>query len=576
MRKALLKTGYRCNNNCVFCHSFYLRSIPQLTTAQVFDRIDMCRDAGFEMVVLSGGEPMIRSDLLDVAGRVNRRGMKLGLITNGRMLFYRDMLEKLAAMGLSYIYISLQGGEKSTHNFLTGSDSFRQTVSGIINTARMGLHPTVNTVVNRRNIGELKTIVDLLAGIGQVRIKFSMIEPRGLAKENFAQVVPPLKETARAISEAISFGLDHYADRDVDFAFDAVPFCLIPEYLHLYDDLFTNKIYAMNEADEKELVTIDYANHSHPKRCLGCSLQGLCKGPFKEYVARSGDSELAPVTEPRSNQFLMRPTGASVRPPKKGCPQAVKRECDELSILVDAGKKGARVYRADTADFSALQVMRTIRTGQVQRLKRNRPINLRAIRVCKKCGACNGIFKEAAFTDPNMKAVASAVSSLRGRVLDVGCGQVEFWKKLAPMISSGRIEYHALDPDPDRIDSIVRRSHKVIAHTTRIEDFIPMPESFDACMMLGSLNHLTDVREGLSRVREGLKTGGMLVAADDVPTALAVDETPPAGGVHEHFRNLDCASAAELAEDAGFAIEKAMDAGPATLNRWAVFARKKV
>jgi SAM-dependent methyltransferase len=438
----------------------------------------------------------------------------------------------------------------------------------------MGLHPTINTVVSKRNIGELKTIVDLLAGIGHLKLKFSMIEPKGLAKENFSQVVPSLADTARAVSEAISFGLDHYGERDVEFAFDAIPFCAIPEYVHLFDDLFSNGIYAMSEADEPGLVPVDYNNHCFPIPCKRCSLMGYCPGPFKEYFSKAGDAELLPVTETRSNQFLMTNTGLSFKPSKSTCAETAKRSCDELSILVDAGQKGVKVYRAETGDFSVPQIRSVLKNEQVFKIKGNKTIPLKPLKPCLKCGGCNGIYKEAKPAGPNMKALTTVVGGIRGRVLDVGCGQVELWKKIGPLVTSGKVEYHALDPDPARIDLIARKSVKVVAHTTRIEDFSPLPGSFDVCMMLGSINHVFDVAAALGKVYEALKPGGALIVADDCPTALVADEIPGGDAGFEHYRNLDSASAAALMEDCGFAVERELPVKPATEPRWVVFARK--
>ncbi|MBI5526838.1 MAG: radical SAM protein [Deltaproteobacteria bacterium] len=574
MRRALLKTGYRCNNNCVFCHSFYLRGIPPLTTAQFLEKIDLSAAAGCDMVVFSGGEPMIRTDLLEAAGRCARRGIKIGLVTNGRMLFYRDLLDRLIDAGLSYVYVSLHGADRATHNFLTGSDSFRQTVSGIINASRAGLHPVVNTVVSRRNIGELNAIVDLLCGIGHLKVKFSMIEPKGLAKENFVQIVPGLRETAKAVSAAISHGLDRYGDRDVEFAHDAIPFCLICEYVVFYDDLYTNHIYLMSEADEAGLHPVDCNNRGWSARCLRCSLHGVCLGPFREYLSRAGDSELQPMVEQRSNSFLMRPTGAFFLPPRKDCPKGAARACDDLSVMSSAGRKGAEVFRADTRDFSAPQVMTTIRTCQVFQDKGGKLSALKPVRRCATCGACTGIFEPAPARDVVTRQIAAAAASLRGRVLDVGCGQVEIWPKIERLVASGKMEYHALDPDPERVERACRRSRRVVGHVTRIEDFCFEAGSFDHCFLLGSINHVQDIDAALANVRESMRAGGTLIVSDDVPFAVATRDGAAAGGAFEHYRNLDAAAAAELLRDIGIEVTREVPVGPATERRWAVFARK--
>jgi hypothetical protein len=401
-----------------------------------------------------------------------------------------------------------------------------------------------------------------------------MIEPKGLAKENFAQTVPALRETAAAVSEAISYGLDRYGERDVEFAFDAIPFCLISEYIPFYDDLYTNGILSMSEADEKGLVPVDCRNRDWANRCLSCSLHGFCLGAYKEYLSRAGDHELLPITEQRSNQFLMRSTGEMFARPQKGCAAEAIRACDPLSIMVDAGRKGAVIYRADTKDFSTPQVMETLGKAQVFAGKGGKIVPMKPDDRCLKCGSCHGIYKPAKPDDSNMAVIEKAISSIRGRVMDVGCGDVVLWKHLGPLVNSGKIEYHALDPDPAKIDQLTRKSRHVCAHITRVEDFVSDPDSFDYCLMLGSLNHILDLPAALAKVFGMLKPGGRLIASDDMQTALMVEDLPCFGDGFEHYRNLGLEPAARLLCECGFEIQKELDVGCKTGPRWAIMALK--
>ena len=90
--KALLKVGYTCNNSCGFCHASEHRAHGDLTTAQLRRKIARCAAAGYDTVVLSGGEPTIRGDLVALAGYARDHGLDFGLVTNGRMLSYAPLL----------------------------------------------------------------------------------------------------------------------------------------------------------------------------------------------------------------------------------------------------------------------------------------------------------------------------------------------------------------------------------------------------------------------------------------------------------------------------------------------------
>ncbi len=160
--KALIKVGYGCNNHCTFCHTLDVRHIDG-DSDEVERKIDRAARLGHTMVCLSGGEVTMRKELLRWAARTAARGMDFGLVTNGRMLAYVELVEKLVRHRLRYVYLSLHGGTAKMHNSLVRADAFAQTFAAIKVLAGRGLDFTVNTVVTRQNVAHLRGIVDLMA-----------------------------------------------------------------------------------------------------------------------------------------------------------------------------------------------------------------------------------------------------------------------------------------------------------------------------------------------------------------------------------------------------------------------------
>ena len=80
------------------------------------------------MIVLSGGEVTMRKELLRWAARSAARGLDFGLVTNGRMLAYEALVEKLLKYRLRYVYMSLHGGTAKVHNSLVRADAFERDV----------------------------------------------------------------------------------------------------------------------------------------------------------------------------------------------------------------------------------------------------------------------------------------------------------------------------------------------------------------------------------------------------------------------------------------------------------------
>jgi molybdenum cofactor biosynthesis enzyme MoaA len=290
--KALLKVGYTCNNNCVFCHSSEHKARLDLTTAQLAAKIDRCAAAGYDLVVLSGGEPTMRRDLVALAGHASARGLDFGLVTNGRMLSYAPLLDRLVARRLRYVYMSLHGAPAVHDAMVRAQGAQAQSLAAARAVAGRGLAPTVNCVVTRRNLGALRAVVDLVAGAGALTVKFSMVEAKGSALDAFDAVVPPVAAVAAAIADALGYA----RARGLAAAHDGTPFCLLPGLEGLYDDLTTNGFAVMSEAFEEDLFPVDDRNRIKPApACGGCAHAARCPGLYREYYQRRGDGELKPV-----------------------------------------------------------------------------------------------------------------------------------------------------------------------------------------------------------------------------------------------------------------------------------------
>src|ERR1700722_11062637 len=170
--KALIKVGYGCNNHCTFRHTLDVRHIDG-DSDEVERKIDRAARLGHAMVCLSGGEVTMRKELLRWAARSAARGMDFGLVTNGRMLAYPELVEKLLTLRLRYVYLSLHGGTAKVHNLLVRADAFEQTYKAIGNLAGRGLDFTVNTVVTRQNLAHLRGVIDAMLPYPDVVTKFS-------------------------------------------------------------------------------------------------------------------------------------------------------------------------------------------------------------------------------------------------------------------------------------------------------------------------------------------------------------------------------------------------------------------
>ena len=282
--KALIKVDYACNNRCVFCHSAEHRGRAPAAVG-VAHKIRLAAERGCTMVVLSGGEPTMQPRLLTWAQAARRAGLALGLVTNGRMLAYEDLVSRLRDQGLAYAQLSLHGHTAALHDKMTRAPgSFTQGLRAMELLLAAGVELTVNAVVTATNLDRLDGLADLLEGHAELRLKVSMVEPKGAALEAFDQVVPPLSRAAQQVSATL---LRARARQPRRLAHEGFPLCLVDHRLReLACDLRTEGFAFMSEADEHDLVPVDAKNRTQPEPCAACELAPGCFGVYRQYLAR--------------------------------------------------------------------------------------------------------------------------------------------------------------------------------------------------------------------------------------------------------------------------------------------------
>ncbi len=179
----------RCNLNCIHCGSDCKKdaSIKDMPASNFFKAIDQIKEIvnpNKTMVVLTGGEALVRKDIEKIGVNLYKRGFPWGVVTNG-MLLSKQKLQSLINSGLRSITISIDGLEES-HNWLRGNkNSFKNAISAIrLLPKTKDLKYDVVTCVNRRNYKELKQIRELLINIGINEWRIFTIFPIGRAKEN--------------------------------------------------------------------------------------------------------------------------------------------------------------------------------------------------------------------------------------------------------------------------------------------------------------------------------------------------------------------------------------------------------
>jgi radical SAM protein with 4Fe4S-binding SPASM domain len=156
-------TTRRCNLHCIHCYSDSQdRHYPgELTTEEGFGLIDDAAAFGCPTIIFSGGEPLLRPDIFELAGHARRRGLRCVLSTNGTLIS-GEVARRIRESGFAYVGISLDG-IGAAHDRVRGhSGAFDETLAGIRRCRDAGVKVGVRFTVHAGNVDQLPQVLDLL------------------------------------------------------------------------------------------------------------------------------------------------------------------------------------------------------------------------------------------------------------------------------------------------------------------------------------------------------------------------------------------------------------------------------
>jgi 12,18-didecarboxysiroheme deacetylase len=154
----------------------------ELSTEEAFTLMDDLAEFGVPVVLFSGGEPLMREDLLELAAYAVNKGMRAVISTNGTLIT-REKAKVLEKIGLSYVGVSLDGMEGVNDRFRGKKGAFKDAMAGIRNCQGVGLKVGLRFTVNRMNMNEIPPIFDLLEAMNIPRVCFYHLVYAGRGSE---------------------------------------------------------------------------------------------------------------------------------------------------------------------------------------------------------------------------------------------------------------------------------------------------------------------------------------------------------------------------------------------------------
>ncbi len=205
---------YRCNLRCLHC---YIRAKAEkdpseLSTEQAKRLAEEMVSMRIPLVILSGGEPLIREDFWEIVEPMAKAPFpKLSLSTNGTLIT-KDVAQKLKDYGFSYIGISIDSIVPQYHDKFRGvPGAFESTLRGIRNSLEVGLDVGIRTTITKYNIKEVPDIVKWSADQGIKRVSFYLLDTIGRGEEIKDWL--PTKEQLKWMADVVIDLAREYADK---------------------------------------------------------------------------------------------------------------------------------------------------------------------------------------------------------------------------------------------------------------------------------------------------------------------------------------------------------------------------
>jgi pyrroloquinoline quinone biosynthesis protein E len=184
---------YRCPLHCPYCSNPVeiggARYRDELATADWARVFQQAAALGVLQVALTGGEPLVRRDLEQLAGSAAEAGLYSTLVTSA-IPFSRARMKALRVAGLDHVQISFQDSDLCESDRMAGASSFVHKHSAAELVTELGFPLTVNVVLHRNNLDRVEEIITLAERLGACRLELANAQYHGWAVINRAALFP--------------------------------------------------------------------------------------------------------------------------------------------------------------------------------------------------------------------------------------------------------------------------------------------------------------------------------------------------------------------------------------------------
>ncbi len=245
-----LETAYlyltdRCNLRCSHCWITPAYNGEDKNTDSEIDikylkkAIIDAKSIGLSCVKLTGGEPFLRKDILDLIDFLSSNDITVDIETNG-VLLNEEIAKKLNDCSVNQVSVSLDGASEKSHESIRGvAGCYQKTLDGLALLTKTGIKTQIIVSLHRGNVSDIEKLVDIAAGMGVGSLKINPIMPTGRGKDLFAN------EENLSVAELLN--IDRWIEEELSPKYDTTDIYFdIPTGLKSLKSIKSSQLYECN------------------------------------------------------------------------------------------------------------------------------------------------------------------------------------------------------------------------------------------------------------------------------------------------------------------------------------------
>ncbi|MGZ6231017.1 MAG: heme b synthase [Syntrophales bacterium] len=182
-----------CNLACIHCRASAKCGLyaGELTTDEALRLVDEIAAVSKPVIILTGGEPLLRSDIFEIAAYGNKKGLRMVMATNGTLVT-EQIAGNMRRAGVKRVSISIDGLNAEMHDaFRNVAGAFAGALAGIKAMKKAGMEFQINTTITKANLNQLPGIMDLAVRLGAAAHHIFLLVPTGRGKEMAEHAISP-------------------------------------------------------------------------------------------------------------------------------------------------------------------------------------------------------------------------------------------------------------------------------------------------------------------------------------------------------------------------------------------------